>query len=246
MAKTHEALLKAEKENKVQYLEPKREAERALAPLSLTGDLAEPAPEWCKELKSRIQTQYPKNNIKTILFTGTSSGNGSTSTAAGFAVSLAKTYQHKVLLVDVNLRTPGIHKIFNSPHAPGLVDVFNRQYPSIDTKVLGNLYIITCNEEYVDEINGFFGSNRFDDFLKKMREKFDYVILDGPPVIAYSESRLIGAKVDGVILILDCGTTRRRVAMKAKQEIKQAGGKLLGVVLNKREYCIPDWLYKRL
>jgi Mrp family chromosome partitioning ATPase len=57
---------------------------------------------------------------------------------------------------------------------------------------------------------------------------------------------VIGAKVDGVILTLESGKARRSVALKAKKEIEESGGKFLGVVLNKREYYIPKWIYKRL
>jgi Mrp family chromosome partitioning ATPase len=97
-----------------------------------------------------------------------------------------------------------------------------------------------------DEVDGFFGSNRFVEFLSKMRRNFDYVILDGPPVISCSESLIIGAKVDGVILILVSGKTRRSVALKAKKEIEGSGGNFLGLVLNKRKYYIPKWIYRRL
>jgi Mrp family chromosome partitioning ATPase len=79
-----------------------------------------------------------------------------------------------------------------------------------------------------------------------MRESFDYLILDAPPVTIFSETQVISSKVDGVILILESGKTRRQVAQKAKKEIEAAGGNFLGVVLNKRKFYIPKWLYKRL
>jgi capsular exopolysaccharide synthesis family protein len=246
MAKTHEALIKAEKESKIKYLEPKRKTEKALAPLSLKDNLVKPSPEWCKELKAKLQTQYPNLKVKTIMFTGTTNKSGCTSTAAGYAVSLAYTYRQKVLLVDVNLRTPGIHKFFNSTDVPELFDIYKKNFPRIDQKIFGNLYIITCNPEYSEEVSGIFGSDRFEEFLKKMRGKFDYVILDGPPILSCSESRIISTKVDGVILMIESGKTRRRVALKAKAEIEKSGGNLLGVILNKREFHIPNWVYGRL
>jgi len=79
-----------------------------------------------------------------------------------------------------------------------------------------------------------------------MRERFDFIILDGPPVITNPEIRFISSKVDGTILMLESGRTRRHVALKAKQEIETAGGKFLGAVLNRRKYYIPNWIYRRL
>ena len=246
MAKTHEALIKAEKEQKIKYLEPKRRVEKALAPLSLKDKLGKTSPEWCKELKAKLQTQYPDEKVKTIMFTGTTNKSGCTNTASGYAMSLAYTYRQKVLLVDVNLRNPGIHNFFNNTDVPDLFDIYNKNFPRIDQKILGNLYIITCNPENTEEISGFFSSGRFEEFLKKMRDKFDYVILDGPPILTCSESRIISTKVDGVILMIESGKTRRRVALKAKAEIEKSGGYLLGVILNKRKFPIPDWVYGRL
>lgn len=246
MAKTHEAILKAEKEHKMNYLQPVRESDTALAPLSLKKDLGESSPEWCKELKTRLLTNYHDANIKTILFTGTKHASGCSNTATGFAISLANTFQHRMLLVDMNLRTPGIHKFFENHNTQGLFDLFLKQQPRIDHNAERNLYVVTCNRDLTDQIDGFFSSERLEEFLKKMRKNFDYVILDGPPVTLSPESRVIGAKVDGVILTLESGNTRKQVALRAKQEIEDAGGQLLGVVLNKRRYYIPKWIYKWL
>jgi capsular exopolysaccharide synthesis family protein len=246
MAKTYEAIVKTEKEQKMNFLQPIRKPETALAPLPLIKDLAESSPDWCKELKTRLHTNYHDADIKTILFTGTKRESGCSNTAAGFALSLAKTFQNRVLLVDVNLRKPGIHKFFENYKTHGLFDLFLQQRMRIDHHAERNLYVVTCNQNLTDEIDGFFGSDRFEEFLEKMRKRFDYVILDGPPVTSSPESRIIGTKVDGVILMLESGKTRRQVALKAKKEIEEAGGKLLGVVLNKRKYYIPQWVYNRL
>jgi capsular exopolysaccharide synthesis family protein len=246
MAKTHEALLKAEKENKMNYLQPVRKPDSALAPLSYIKDLAQTSPEWCKELMTRLQTRFIDSKLKSLLFTGTAHGSGTSKTSADFASSLAITFQHKVLLIDANLRTPGIHKIFKNDNTTGLFDIFLNRQPRIEKNISSNLYVVSCNKSITREIDSFFGSNRFDEFIDKISESFDFVILDGPPVTSCSESLAIGAKVDGVILILEAGKTRKSVAVKAKNEIEGAGGNFLGVVLSKRKYYIPQWVYKWL
>ena len=246
MAKTHEALLKAEKEYKMNYLAPVRAPEKALIPATPKGELIGPSPAWCKEIKARINTQYPNDQIKTIMFTGTKRKSGCSRTAVGLAISLAKAYSHRVLLIDVNLRNPGIHKFFDGADTYGLFDVFLNNHSITDKKTRDRLFVITCNGDYTEEIDGFLGSERFEKFLEKMRDRFDYIILDGPPVAIGPEIRFISSKMDGVILMIESGKTRRHVALKAKQEIETAGGRFLGVVLNRRKYHIPDWIYKRL
>jgi capsular exopolysaccharide synthesis family protein len=246
MAKTHEALLKAEKEYKMNYLEPIHREEKALVPASPKGELIGPTPEWCKEIKTRLNTQYPDKGVKSIMFTGTSRGSGCSRTAVSFAMSLSKAFSHKVLLIDVNLKNPGVHKFFDGSETYGLFDVFLNNHSVIDKKTRERLFVITCNGEYTEEVDGFLGSNRFEEFLEKMHERFDYIILDAPPVTTNPEMRYIGSKVDGVILMLEAGKTRQHVAFKAKQEIEMAGGQFLGVVLNRRKYYIPKWIYRRL
>ena len=93
---------------------------------------------------------------------------------------------------------------------------------------------------------GLFESGRFDRFLKKVRESFDYIILDAPPVPRFPECRVLCTKADGVILVLEAGNVRRHVALRAKRTLEEAGARLLGVVLNRRKYYIPEWIYNRL
>jgi Mrp family chromosome partitioning ATPase len=93
---------------------------------------------------------------------------------------------------------------------------------------------------------GLFESGEFDQFLKTVRKRFDYVILDAPPVPVFSEFRVLCSKVDGIVLVVKSDETRRQVALRAKKEIEAAQGNLIGVVLNKRKYYIPKWIYKRL
>ncbi len=87
---------------------------------------------------------------------------------------------------------------------------------------------------------------QFNHFLEKMQEEFDHIILDAPPVPSFSECRTLCSRVDGVVLVLNSERTRRQVARRSKEQLEEAGGRLLGVVLNKKKYYIPDWIYRRL
>jgi len=109
----------------------------------------------------------------------------------------------------------------------------------------GEPYVFTCGRIH-DSRKCRFDSKRFDAFLQFTREKFDYTILDSAPITGFSEPQAICSKMDGVLLVVEAGKTRREVAFRAKKELEQAGAKVLGVVLNKRRYYIPEWLYQRL
>ncbi len=201
-----------------------------------------------QEVKTRLITRFPEGSIKTIMITGVTQGIGSSATAANFAITLARDCKLDVLLVDANLRSPSLHEVFNIKHNQGLTQLLMKEEEetSLFKKVgHGNLYVIPCGENSSGPRN-LFESNRFPRALKNMREKFNYVIFDAPPVNGCFDSIMIGRKVDGVILVLESGCTRRQVAIKAKQELEEAGAKVLGVILNRQKHYIPEWIYKRL
>jgi capsular exopolysaccharide synthesis family protein len=249
MGKTHEALERAEEEYRENILGAVRETEpkKVEPPPRQTSNKADI--EWYEGLKTNLLSRYPNGAIRTILFNGTAHGGGCSTTAINFATTLAKDSKLNVLLIDVNLRTPGLHDAFKIDKADGLTDLLsNRAKMVCQIKQVerGNLHVVTCGGSSLFGPVGLFESSEFDQFLKGAREKFDYVILDAPPVPIFSECRILCTKVDGVILVLEAGRTRRQVAIRAKRTLEEAGAKLLGVVINKRKLYIPEWIYKRL
>lgn len=248
MGETYEALEKAQEEGENPNVRPVPSAQKAIEVMPLERSPLHVAMERYEDLKANLLTRYPKKSLKVILFNSTSQGSGCSTSAATFAATLARDSQIKVLLIDTNLRTPGLHRLFKIPHAPGLSDIFNngvKTSPKIRQVGPKNLYLLPCGEIY-SGATALFENSRFDKFLTMTRERFDHIILDAPPVPRFSESQILCAKVDGVVLVIESGKDRRQVALMAKKELEEAGGKLLGVVLNRRKYYIPEWIYRRL
>ena len=248
MGKTYEALERAEKEYGGRApAAPSKPAAETPPPIPLR----ETAPEKmdCYEaLKINILARHPGQAIKTILFSGTTHGDGASTTAVNFATTLARNCRLKVLLIEANLRTPGLHTTFRIEPERGLSDMMtNGDKPGFYIKKVepGNLSVVTAGSKLTGAVT-LFESERFNKFLTAVRAVYDYIILDGPPVPSFSEARVICAKVDGVVLVVEAGKTREQVAVRAKKELEEAGGKVLGMVLNRRKYYIPEWIYKRL
>ena len=248
MGKTFQALERAEKEFRAKGIDvPIKPQEEALdhPPRVKTGHVAR---DCYEALKINLLARHPDKSIKTLLFSGTMHGDGSSTTAINFANTLAKNCQLKVLLIEANLRTPSLHEVFHLAPDHGISDLLNDgNKPEAILKKVGpqNLYVVTPGTRHAGPVS-LFEAKTFSDFLKSMREKFDYVILDGPPILSFSESRVLCSMVDGVVMVLASGRTRRQVAARAKQEIEEAGGKVLGVVLNRRKFHIPTWIYEKL
>ena len=248
MEKTYEALERTEKEFQENFLETPNYSHKAVVVKRPGKFPMQTLSGRFQEVKTKLLTGFPLGSVKTILFTGTAHGDGCTNTAVSFAKTMAQNCRHKVLLIDANLRSPRLHEVFNVDYNHGLSDLLIKEEDKISLfkKVgHGNLCLITCGKKTSEPL-AIFESTGFDKTLKLMREKFDYVILDAPPVNSYAETKVMGKKVDGVVLVIESGRTRKQVAIRAKQEMEDAGAKVLGVILNRRKHYIPEWIYKRL
>ena len=250
MGKTHEALERAEKEYKQTVMQSPSGPEKTV-PAKKPIQYHMPAlseSDRFQEVKTKLITRFAAASVKTIMITGTAYGDGTSFTASSFATTLARDCRLKVLLIDANLRSPRLHQIFKIDHNQGLSNLItnDQEKPSLFKKIgHGDLYLIPCGGNHTGPLS-LFESHRFDQTLKNMRDKFDYVLLDSPPVNDCAECRIIATKVDGVILVVESGKTRSQVAVKAKQELEDAGANVLGVILNRRRHFIPEWIYKRL
>jgi capsular exopolysaccharide synthesis family protein len=248
MAKTFEALDRAEKEFQKANADPTPDAETKFMPVLPKKSRAKIASCRVVDLKTKLMTRYAAEAIKTILVTGTAHGNGASTTAISLATALAKDSRRKVLLADANLRTPGLHDVFKIEFTDGVYDLLNKENGhSLKFRKVGpgELFLLPSGVDRAMQ-NGHFESPRFDEFMQSTRKSFDYVILDSAPINSFPDSQAICARVDGVILVIEAGITRRQVALRAKKELEDAGGRLLGVVLNRRKYYIPKWIYRRL
>jgi Mrp family chromosome partitioning ATPase len=180
--------------------------------------------------------------------TGPSSGVGTSTVALNLACVAAATRGKRVLLVDANLRAPG----FGSGHAmadrPGFSDVLSEKI-SIGSAAqpadIPELYLLSAGREQ-KRISVLFEADRIASFLRKAKAEYQYVILDCPPVLSSAETMTLVGKCDGTIMVAEWGKTKREVAERAKDIIAEAGGRIVGITLNKRKYVIPGAIYRLL
>ena len=249
MSKTHDAFLRAEKK----YQKDSRHSfykiqKPVLAKSSIQGDQFL-APEPFESLKANLISRYAGANLKSILFNGICHGSGCTTTALNFANSMTLDPKRTVLLVDLKLNLPLPRRAYHHAKAPnisGFIADSKHLTSQVEKVGPGNLYAVSCAARSLSGPVGFFESSEFDRFIRSIYDRFDYLILDAPPVLMYSEFRILCSNMDGVVLVLESGKARRQVALRAKKEIVEAGGRILGVVLNRRKYYIPETIYKRL
>jgi len=207
--------------------------------------------EYYEALKANLWPDYSESAMKVVLFVGASAGSGTSTAAANFAATLAQELDSQILLIDANLRSRKGSDLLRADLeqvGPGLGPVrMSAASPPLAYSVSGqpNLHVLSICSKYSTPF-ALFESEAFDGFLRSARGRFKYVVVDAPPLQGNPVSLVLSRKADGVILVIESEKTRKRSALWAKQQIEGVGGKLLGVVLNKRKHYIPDWLYKRI
>jgi capsular exopolysaccharide synthesis family protein len=240
MGKTHEALENAEKEYQKHLQRISRESSRDEGvTLPLEGASNNANMKRYEDLRTNLQIRG--GSIKSILFIDTSRGGRSSSHALNFATALALDLKLKVLIVDLNLWALSPNEVLKIDDALGLSDLFSNS-GKVASRIMkvgpGKLYALRWGGNYAGPVD-LFESRHFSEFVKIMCERFDYVILAAPPVTSFSECRVLCAKVDGVVLVLETGKTGRQVALRAKKQLGKTEDKLLGVVLDRGRALNP-------
>jgi len=194
--------------------------------------------EAFRALRTRIQfSRINTESLKTILITSSAPQEGKTTIAVNLAGSFA-TSKKKVLLIDCDLRKPSVHKLFNRDKVPGLIDylvgsvkldevLIKSEIPNLSFILSGT--IPPNPAEMLD-------SQEMRNFLKKLRDQFDLIIIDSPPVIAVTDSEILTSMVDGTILVVSSENTEIEMMERSVELIRRENTQFLGTVLNNFSY----------
>lgn len=190
--------------------------------------------EAFRSLRTRVQFSRPdKESLKTILVTSSTPQEGKTTVSINLAGSFALSNK-KTLIVDCDLRRPRLHQILERNKQPGLIDhlvgEFELDQIIYPTEIKG-LSIITSGT-IPPNPSEMLDSKQMEAFLAEVRNRFDYVILDTPPIVAVTDAEILAKKVDGTIIVVSADTTENDVFERAIQLIKHDNSVLIGSVLN--------------
>jgi capsular exopolysaccharide synthesis family protein len=206
--------------------------------------------EEYQRMKHKIIHYDPDVIVKSMLFCSPGRREGTSTVLIHFAQTLAAE-GNRVLLVDGNLRNPYLHQAFRVPRENGVSEVLLSRtlsrsiQPYIKRTNQENLGIITSGQPHPNP-NSLLQSDYFHTFTDHLKEQWDWVLFDCPPVNSYSDSTALACKADGIVLVVQAEKTRWEVVQDARQRLEHCGGRVLGVVLNKRQFHIPNWIYNRI
>jgi polysaccharide biosynthesis transport protein len=191
--------------------------------------------EAYRTLRTNIEFASVDAPIRTLLVTSSMPGEGKTITAANLAVVFAQAGR-RVLLVDADLRKPGVHPVFDLPNAHGLTTLLRSDEAILDAIAhqteQANLRILTTGPLPPNPTE-LLGSQRMRTILDRLKAGGDLVIFDSPPLQAVTDSAILSSFLDGTLLVIDARRGRRRAVLQGREALARAGASVLGAVLNR-------------
>ena len=188
--------------------------------------------ESYRTLRTNIQYSSFDKKYKSIVITSSEQGEGKSTTAANLALSLAQG-EKKVVLIDCDLRKPSIHKKFKVSNATGLSDVLiGKELLSNTLKRHGENLLILPSGKIPPNPSEMLSSKAMSNLLEELKEDFDYIIIDTPPIQAVTDSQILSTKVDGTLLVIRAKETKRESVHNAVNLLKKVNAHIMGTVLN--------------
>lgn len=203
-----------------------------------------PFAEAFRTLRTNINFSGLDKPLRSMLITSAGPNEGKTTVSSNLGVVLAQANK-KVLLVGCDLRRPALHKIFNVNDFTGVTNVLINDLDPAElaqeTEVPG-LFVLASGP-IPPNPSELVGSQRMKSLITRAMEKFDYVLLDSPPVNIVSEPIVLSTLMDGVIMVVKSGSTHYEYAREAREKLEKVGANIIGVVLNNVNLSSGDYYY---
>lgn len=204
----------------------------------------DPVAEQYRTIRTNIQFSNVDQDIKTIVVTSSGAEEGKSTTTSNLATVYAQQGLN-VLLIDADLRKPTGHYTFRLENHIGLTNVLTRQSTlaqAVQESEIPHLSVLTSGP-IPPNPSELLASAQMAELLKEMKKQFDMIIFDTPPILAVADAQILANQVDGTILVVSSGKTEKDAALKSKELLSNAKGKLLGVVLNNRKVEDGNYYY---
>ena len=189
--------------------------------------------EQFRIIRANIKYSIPDIELKTILVTSSTPGEGKSTNAANLGVVFAQEGK-KVLIVDADLRKPTLHHTFGIFNTVGLSTILSKQddfsHPIQETPIVG-LFVLPSGPIPPNPAE-LLSSNSFANLLDEIKKNYDIIIFDAPPLLSVSDAQILSHQCDGSLLIIHSGVARKEEVLKAQSILTSSQAKILGVILN--------------
>ena len=189
-----------------------------------------PIAEAYRGIRTSIEFSNLDKELKVINVTSSTQNEGKSTVIANLAVSFANL-DKKVLIMEGDLRNPSVHRMFNISNVEGLTDILTECVHCTDVR---NLHVLTCGP-IPPNPSEMLSSKKIKDFVESLRDYYDYVFIDAPPIGIVTDAGIISTYTDGCIFVVGAGEADIEMAKISKERLEKVGANILGVVLNKFE-----------
>lgn len=200
-----------------------------------------------RKLVQRVFLVHNGNAPHAVAFCGANRGTGTTWVCARAGESLARESAASVCLIDANLRSPSLHTAFGAANDAGFANIAETSCVATELaqKISKNLWIVTAGTPATTDTAHLNGESLRERFAE-LRNAFDFLLIDTPALDVSSDAVLLGRVADGIVLVVASDSTRRETARNAKASLEIAQIPVLGAVLNKRRFPIPNAIYRKI
>lgn len=197
-------------------------------------DPKSPMAEAYRTIRTNIIFSDIDNRIQMILFTSTKKNEGKSTVVSNVAYSFSKLENKKILLIDLDLRNPSVHKIFAVSNSIGIIEYLKENLPFDECihKIEDNFHVMTVGMAPPNP-SEILSSKKMKKFLKQIRECYDYIFVDAPPVGIVSDPVIISKFMDGIIYVIAYNEVDVSHAKVAIDNLKKAEANIIGAILNK-------------
>jgi len=200
--------------------------------ITITDPLS-PTSEAYRTLRMNLQFAALDTELQTLLITSAGPDEGKSTTLANLAVTMAQA-ERSVIVVDCDLRRPGLHGLFGLSNETGLttmmLDDQSLENPPLQPTGVDGLRLLASGP-LPPRPPDLLGSKRMDTVIERLLTEADLLLLDAPPVMAVTDAVVLSTKVDGVLLVASAGRTKREHAQRAVERLKKVQARLVGAVL---------------
>ena len=228
------------------------EAEARLAQSSVESSYAHVGKLGMEEemsvLYQSIRLLLPDVQKRAIQFIGSREGEGTSTIARQFASTVATTFNKSVLILDADARKPSQHVYFDIQPKLTWEDLLRDSQPVDGAiyKVRNANVCISLIYQQATVVPRVINATIIKELLEDLKSTFDLIVIDSAPAGDSSVGVALSGSVDGVVLVVEAENTRWQVAENVKEKIMRNSGNILGVVLNKQQHFIPEFIYRRL
>ncbi len=202
-------------------------------PLVTLTDPRSPAAEAYRTLRTNLTFAGLDQPIEALVVTSPAPEKEKSLAAANLAVVMAQG-EHRTILVDADLRRPVLHEIFGVSNERGLTTMFvdpqARAEPPLVEVGVENFWLLPSGPLPPNPAD-LLGSRRMEEIMALLRSRADVLVFDAPPVLVVTDAAVLGMKVDGVLLVVVAGRTRREQARQARELLERARVRVVGAVL---------------